>query len=76
MTDELRAKWFFENNKVHLCSASKVFNVTNETNKVNSVSLFPVESCSCAERKGCAHILAAKLSTGIPIHKKNIKKQL
>lgn len=63
-SNEIRAKWLFENNKVELSSKSQCFNVRNEKNEIHVVCLNPKESCSCPERKGCAHILAAKLSIG------------
>ena len=60
------------NNKVHLNSNLKVFNVANEADVVNVVKLNP-ESCTCVEKKGCAYILAWNISIGKPIKQKNKK---
>ena len=61
-----------QNNRVQLLYNLRVFNVSNENDQVCVVKLHP-ESSSCAEKKGCSHILAAKLSIGRETIKKNKK---
>ncbi len=63
-SNEIRAQWFIDNNKVELCPKMQVFNVKNEKDIIHAVKLNP-ESCSCPEKKGCAHLLAAKLAVGL-----------
>jgi len=43
-----------------LWAISKFLNFINEANKVNVVTLFPLEIIALAERKGCAFILTSK----------------
>ena len=57
-SNEFRAKWMVQNNRVQLLSNLRVFNVSNENDQVCVVKLHP-ESCSCAEKKGCSHIYLA-----------------
>ena len=72
-SNEFRAKWFIDNDKIHLCAKMQVFNIKNEKDEVNVVSLNP-DKCSCADRKNCAHILAAKLSINAVDRKQSKKK--
>ncbi len=70
-SNDLRAKWIVNNNKVHLVPNLQVFSVSNENNDVFVVKLNP-EKCSCQEVKGCSHIRAVNLSIGK--NEKNLKK--
>ena len=72
-SNDLRAKWMVNNNKVHLVPNLQVFNVSNENNDVFVVKLNP-EKCSCPEVKGCSHIKAVNLSIGK--NHPNLKKKL
>ena len=71
-SNEIRAQWFINNNRVELCAKMRVFNVKNEKDQVNVVSLNP-DKCTCAEKKNCAHILAAKMSINFKVTKQSKK---
>jgi uncharacterized Zn finger protein len=43
----------------------QVFNVTDDENRTNAVTLFPRETCTCPTSTTCCHINAAKRSIGI-----------
>jgi hypothetical protein len=60
----LLASWILKNNKIQHVPLNGSFVVTY-SNKNSLVELYPVEKCSCVQRRDCAHILAVKMSIGI-----------
>ncbi|KAL1448691.1 hypothetical protein WDU94_009841 [Cyamophila willieti] len=66
------AKRLILENKVNLVPLEQVFIVSGEKKKY-IVTLYPSETCSCMGKKGCHHILAAKMSIGVD---KQVQSQL
>lgn len=61
-----RAKLVIAENRISHDLKLGVFVVKNNEGKHNAVTLFPKQSCTCPSTCECYHILAAKLSVGLP----------
>ena len=61
-----RAKLVIAENRLSHDPKLGVFVVKNIEGKSNAVTLFPKQSCTCPSTGECYHILAAKLSLGLP----------
>ena len=67
LTSQLaRAKLVIAENRLSHDPKLGVFVVKNSEGKSNAVTLFPKQSCTCSSTCECYHILAAKLSLGLP----------
>jgi len=61
-----RAKLVIAENRLSHDPKLGVFVVKNTEGKSNAITLFPKQSCTCPSTCECYHILAAKLSLGLP----------
>ena len=67
LTSQLaRAKLVIAENRLSHDPKLGVFVVKNSEGKSNAVTLFPKQSCTCPSTCECYHILAAKISLGLP----------
>ena len=73
---QARAKLVTNSNNVTCDTQLHCFNVKGLTGVMRVVTLFPKETCSCASTGECYHIIAAKLSVGIPLQQKDTEHNL
>ena len=66
VSQSAQAKLVIAENRISHDPNLGVFVVKNSQEKPNAVTLFPKQSCTCPSISECYHILAAKLSLGLP----------
>ena len=77
LSTRARAQIVLDKGNLSFDSKLHVFNVKGLSGNTRVVALFPKPSCSCPSTGECYHILAAKLSIGMPCSSdKKIKKHL
>jgi len=70
LSREARARKLIEDGKIVHNAQLKVFTISGSSGHHYVVTLHPKESCTCPAKKGCYHIIAAKMSIGIAVEPK------
>jgi hypothetical protein len=70
-SQEARAKWLVDNNRVKHLTEEKLYHVRSDSDKVYIVNLTNKPECTCPAKKNCVHILACKHSNGEELIAKN-----
>ena len=70
LSQEARARKRIEDGKIVHNAQLKVFTVSGSSGHHYVVTLHPKESCTCPAKKGCYHIIAAKMSIGMALEPK------
>lgn len=63
-SQEARAKWLVDNNRIKHITEDKLYHVKSESDNVYIVNLSNKPECTCPAKKNCVHILACKHSNG------------
>lgn len=71
-----RARLILDANTMSFDSKLDVFNVEGSAGVPHVVTLYPKVTCSCPSSTECYHILAVKLSIGMPVQDKVTRKTL
>ena len=70
LSQEARARKLIEDGEIVHNAQLKVFTVSDSLGHHYVVTLHPKESCTCPAKKGCYHIIAAKMSIGMALEPK------
>ena len=71
-----RAKLILDGNNVSFDPKLHCFTVKGTSGLPRIVTLFPKETCSCPSTGSCYHLLAVKMSVGLPLQPKPSKNSL
>lgn len=76
LSTQARAQIVLQSDNLSFDTKLHVFNVRGLSGITRVVSLYPKPTCSCPSTGECYHIVAAKLSLGMPISEANKKTNL